>query len=179
MWTGLGGGLGPTGTLGQILLNPPGQLFVTTRIPFAPNEGANELGCLPPVAPPLLPRSLRLCLLLPREKEAECVNCLLCVYPGFLTSGWTSNPSFPGHYLTHLIRLRRSRMRRPGEPCVKLIGRLHLERSGSWDTARPRKKKSHPKFRSVDLVGLERCLQSTCNPRGGRQQLTRNNIDRA
>lgn len=48
MWTGLGRGSGPTGTLGQILLNPPGQLFVTARIPFTPNEGANELRCVLP-----------------------------------------------------------------------------------------------------------------------------------
>lgn len=68
MWTGLGGGLGPTGTLGQILLNPPGQLFVTTRIPFAPNEGANELRYLLPWHPHSY-QSLYFCLALPGEKE--------------------------------------------------------------------------------------------------------------
>jgi hypothetical protein len=55
------------GTLGQIPLNPPGQLCVTTRIPFTPNEGANELRCLL-LAAPFPPPSRHFCLL-PREKR--------------------------------------------------------------------------------------------------------------
>lgn len=90
MWTGLGGGLGPTGTLGQILLNPPGQLFVTTRIPFAPNEGANELGCLPP--PPWHPHSyLGACVsafFFPGRKRLNVsIACLVCIRVSLLQAG--------------------------------------------------------------------------------------------
>ena len=87
MWTGLGGGLGPTGTLGQIRLNPPGQLFVTTRIPFAPNEGANEVRCLLPGHSHSHPGAGTSARFFPGRKPSL-VCKLLCEGIGLVPLGW-------------------------------------------------------------------------------------------
>ena len=71
-------------------------------------------------------------------------------------------------------------MRRPGEPCVKLIGRLHLERSGSWDTARPRKKKKSPKIPLSGACRSRTMSSKYLQPQRGKTTADKKqNVDRA
>lgn len=180
--------MGPTGTLGQIRLNPPGRLFVTTRIPFAPNEGTNELRCLPPPGHSHShPRACISARFFPGRKGSRvCKLLAVCRYRfGYFRLGqlsFTSNPPILGQYLTHLMRLRGSRMLRPREPWDYVNKPSHLERSRSCDTARPRKQAPKVLFcrlyclsRTIHtLYNAQPCLQSTHNPGRGRKQMTKN-----
>lgn len=125
MWTGLGGGLGPTGTLGQIRLVLLDNCL-SPRIPLAPNEGANEVRCLLPGHSPLpTQESARR----PGSSRKPGLVCkLLCEGIGLVSFrlgrlSLTSNPPMLGHYLTGLMRLQEVKDAEapPANPGIMLV----------------------------------------------------------
>lgn len=161
MWTGLGGGRGPTGTLGQILLNPPGQLSVTTRLPCAPEEGLRR-----PPRPPLLPPGLRAPSLRGgRPRRAPCSPSA----SGAVTAG-PAAPR-PGPLFTSLEEAQRLGDADALRPCGSRYGR-----AGPGDTS-PAVAPSGPCGSSTihTLHGVRPArLHSACRPGAGRRQLTEN-----
>lgn len=180
--------MGPTGTLGQIRLNPQDDCLSPHGSPLPQMRGLMNFAASPPPGHSHShPRACISARFFPGRKGSRvCKLLVVCRYRfGYFRLGqlsFTSNPPILGQYLTHLMRLRGSRMLRPREPWDYVNKPSHLERSSSCDTARPRKQAPKVLFcrlyclsRTIHtLYNAQPCLQSTHSPGRGRKQMTKN-----